>query len=111
MKVLLDECVPKALRQMLVEFDTRTARQMRWDAMENGQLLVLAEKHDFTVFITSDKKLRYQQNLAGRRIAVIELPTNRISVLRSLGQAVVAALRRIRPGEYIAIRDDKSKKK
>ena len=103
MRVLLDECVPKALRGLLAGFDCHTAQQMGWDAVKNGPLLSLAENADFAVFVTSDKNLRYQQNLAARRIGIIELPTNRLSVVRKLGPQVVEALGKIKPGEYIRI--------
>jgi hypothetical protein len=103
MKVLLDECVPKALRSMLAGFETYTAQQMGWNTIKNGPLLTLAEQGGFTAFITSDKKLRYQQNLATRPIGIIQLPTNRLSVVRKLGPEVADALKTIRPGDYISI--------
>ena len=103
MKVLLDECVPKALRSMLAGFETYTAEQMGWKAVKNGPLLALAEQGCFPVFITSDKNLRYQQNLATREIGIIELPTNRLSIVHKLGPQIAGALKTIRSGQYIRI--------
>ena|SRR5260370_42611894 len=104
MKVLLDECVPKALRTTLAGFETRTAQQMGWDAVKNGPLLALAERDGFGVFVTSDKHLRYQQNLSSRQIGIIELPTNRLSAVRKPGPQVIEALSKIKPGDYITIK-------
>ena len=75
MKVLFDECVPRPLRRMLVGHDLATIEQVGWKGTENGELLRKAEI-SFDAFITADKNLRHQQDLAGRRIAILELPTN-----------------------------------
>jgi hypothetical protein len=74
MKILLDECVPRPLRKLLVGHETSTAQEAGFGGIENGELLRRAEGR-FDLFITADKNLRYQQNLTGRKIAIIELPT------------------------------------
>ena len=66
MKILLDECVPSPLRKILGGHDWRTAQQMGWKNIRNGELLNLAEG-EFDVFITADQGVRYQQNLTGRK--------------------------------------------
>ena len=84
MRILLDECVPWPMHRLLTGHECRTAKQCGWGAIKNGDLLRLAEGQ-FDLFITSDQNLRYQQNLAGRRIAILELSTNklhRIQVIR-----------------------------
>jgi predicted nuclease of predicted toxin-antitoxin system len=75
MKILLDECVPWPLRKLLPQHDCRTAKYCGWGGFTNGELLKLAEA-DFDLFVTSDQNLRYQQNLKGRRLAILELSTN-----------------------------------
>lgn len=75
---------------------------MGWDKLENGKLLAAAELQ-FQVMITSDKNIRYQQNLAGRRIAIILLPTNILPVVLSIAPKVLAALASIQPGGWIEI--------
>ena len=75
MKVLLDGCVPRPLRLYLVGHIISTAQEMGWGELKNGNLLRVAEEK-FELFITSDKNLKYQQKVAGRKIAILSLPTN-----------------------------------
>ena len=72
MKVLLDECAPRALKSFLSAhgYESRTVQDAGWSGRTNGELLRLAE-NDFDVLITVDANLRYQQNLAGRQIAIL----------------------------------------
>ena len=72
MKVLLDECVDWRLARHVVGHDIRTARQMGWTAIKNGELLTLAAEQ-FDVFVTVDRNLSFQQNLGALSIAVIVL--------------------------------------
>jgi hypothetical protein len=58
---------------------------------------------DHDVFVTADKNLRYQQNLAGRRLAIVELPTNRLPVLKALTAEITAAVTSAPPGAYIQV--------
>src|SRR2546423_9267243 len=81
-KILLDECVPLPLRKILESHDCRTAQQMGWKNVENGALLDLAEG-EFDVFITADQGVRYQQNLSGRKIAILELSTNKMRLIEA----------------------------
>lgn len=76
MKILLDECVPLQVRCALPNHEVTTAQRMGWGGISNGDLLDQAEGEGFQVFILADKNLRYQQNLSGRRIAILELWTN-----------------------------------
>ena len=71
MRVLFDQATPVPIRTFLIGHTVRTAAQQHWDTLENGDLLSAAEAADFEVFLTTDKNLRYQQNLAGRTIAVV----------------------------------------
>ena len=73
MRVLFDQGVPVPLRVLLEGHSVRTAAEESWDRLRNAELLTAAEAARFDVFLTTDKNLRYQQNLAGRRIAVIVL--------------------------------------
>ena len=75
----------------------------RWSGIKNGELLALAETN-FEVFLTADQNLRYQQNLAGRAIAIIELPTNTLSVVTTLVPEILNELTTIQPGNYIRIK-------
>jgi hypothetical protein len=102
-RILLDHCVPKPLRLHLAGEDVKTCHGQGWDALTNGEPLAVAEEAGFEIFVTADKNLRYQQNLANRRLAIIELPTNRLSLLPSLVPALREALSTATPGSYVAI--------
>lgn len=74
MRILPDECTPRILKRKLSGLAISTVQEMKWSGTKNGALLDLDEGQ-FDVFITTDKNLRYQQNLAGRRLAFILLPS------------------------------------
>jgi predicted nuclease of predicted toxin-antitoxin system len=85
MRVLLDECVPRALRRELPGHQVKTVAETGWAGVKNGQLLKLAATQ-FDVLLTVDRNLEYQQNFAGLALAVIVIhaPTNDIALLRPL---------------------------
>jgi predicted nuclease of predicted toxin-antitoxin system len=76
MKILFDHNGPFNLRRFLPEHEVQTASKMGWAELANGELLAIAEKAGFDLFITCDQDLSYQQNLASRRIAILELTKN-----------------------------------
>ena len=100
MKILLDECVDERLAEDFAGHDVITVRQMGWKGKQNGELLALAEKH-FEAFVTTDRNLSFQQNLARFRIAVVVLtaPTNRLSDLRPIVPALLKTLPLVKKGE------------
>ncbi len=103
MKILLDECTPHVLKRLLTEVQITTVQNLGWTGITNGSLLQLAEGQ-FDVLITSDQNLRYQQNLANRQLAIIQLPTNQVPLVVKLAPpAVQAALNRIEAGEFVEI--------
>jgi hypothetical protein len=75
MRILLDECVPWPMRHLLSGHDCTNVQKRSWKGTKNGTLLALAAG-EFDLFITSDQNIRYQQNLMGSNIAVLELSTN-----------------------------------
>jgi Domain of unknown function (DUF5615) len=98
-KVFLDECIDWRLARELVGHDVKTARQMGWTAIKNGELLALASEQ-FDVFVSVDRNLSFQQNLTSFSIAVVvlEAKTNRLADLRPLVPNVLAAIEHMRPG-------------
>ena len=102
MKVLLDECTPRVVKKRLPMHDISTVQEMGWAGVKNGELLTLAEAQ-FEVFITTDKNLRYQQNLTGRTFAVLVLPSNQVPVVERVLPAVESALQTIKAGDYVEI--------
>jgi len=99
MRVLLDECVPRALRKDLPGHDVKTVGEAGWAGVTNGALLRLAETA-FEVLLTVDRNLEYQQNFSGLALAVIvmDAPSNDIAVLRPLMPAVLEAIPKAQPG-------------
>ena len=106
MKVLIDECAPRALKKLVTDHGhvCRTVQEAGWAGKQNGELLSLAEAA-FDAVVTVDTNLRYQQNLVGRRIAIVVLQSssNRLDYLRQHFPAVLSALEKIKPGEIILV--------
>jgi hypothetical protein len=96
----MDHCVPRPFGRVLVGHTVSTARDRGWAKLRNGDLIEEAERAGYEVLITSDKNLRYQQNLRGRQIAVIELPTNNIRRVMTYEAKVLSLLAVIKPGAY-----------
>jgi uncharacterized protein DUF5615 len=107
-RVLLDECVDWRLARDLVGHDVKTAQQMGWATIANGELLRLASQK-FDVFVTVDRNLSFQQNPGSFSIAVVVLhgKTNRLADLKPLVPAVLAAIESATPGvvAYVDRRD------
>jgi hypothetical protein len=99
---ILDENLPYGLRRVLAPRQVTTVQLAGFGGMKNGPLLRSLEG-GFDIFITADKNLRYQQNLRGRRLTIIELPTNRWPLLQPLGSRIVSAVDAFRPGDYVVI--------
>lgn len=102
MKILLDECTPHIVKKRLPHLSISTVQEMGWAGIKNGALLKLAEPL-FDVFITTDKNLRYQQNLSGKSLAFIQLPTNQVPIVAALVPEIEAALVNIKPGDFVEI--------
>jgi hypothetical protein len=99
MRVLLDECFPRALRAELPGHEVTTVAEAGWAGVKNGALLQRAATR-FEVLLTIDRNLEYQQNFSGLTIAVIvvDAPSNDIEVLRPLMLKVREALPKAKPG-------------
>ena len=106
MRLLLDECVPRRLKQELPGHEVRTVQDEGWAGIKNGQLLKLANDR-FDALLTVDQGIPYQQNLAGLQISVVVMIalSNDVDDLRPLLEAVEEALVNLRPGEIIRIGD------
>lgn len=106
MRVLLDECVPRTLRNELPGDDVKTIAEMGWAGVKNGDLLHRAAS-EFDVLLTVDRNLEYQQNFAGLALAVVVVhaPSNDIDVLRLLLPKVLAALPEAKLGVITNVHD------
>lgn len=104
MLVLFDNGTPRTLARYLIGGHTVTeARARGWDRLENGALLAAAEAAGFDVLVTTDKNIRYQQNLAGRRIAIVALGSGRWSVIRLYVAGVVTSVGAATPGSFVEV--------
>jgi len=102
-RIILDQNAPAPLRRALYAYEVTTAARMGWAKIENGDLIRMAEESGFTIFITCDQNIRYQQNLASRQIAVIELTTNHWADIQpGLGE-LTAAIEAATAGTYVTV--------
>jgi hypothetical protein len=104
MLLLFDNGTPRTLARYLIDQHTVTeARARGWEELENGDLLIAAESAGFDVLITTDKNLRYQQNLATRKIAVVVLGQGRWSLMKPHLARIVATVNAATPGSYAEV--------
>lgn len=102
MKIVFDQGTPAPLRQHLPGHDVSTANEMGWSSLSNGDLLSAAERA-FDLLITTDQNLRYQQNLAGRRLATLVLPTTSWPRIQRHVALVVQAVNAILPSDFVEL--------
>jgi len=104
MRVLLDECLPKRLKRLLVGHEVVTVPEAGWAGKQNGELVRLAAG-GFDAFITIDKNLVYQQNLAsiGFGVIVLSARSNRLADLEPLVPRILEALGAVQPGKLVRV--------
>jgi hypothetical protein len=102
MRLLIDECLPRALKRLLSEHTCCTVQEMAWAGIKNGALLSLAEA-EFDALITILQGFVYQQSLKERRIAILLLVSrsNQIEDLAPIVPAALTALETILPGQVV----------
>lgn len=100
MRVLLDECVPQRLRHDLAQHEVRTVPEMGWAGIQDGELLRLAAAQ-FDIFVTTDQRLSYQQNIDTFDLAVIVLIArrNKLELLRPLVPDLLRAILEVQAGQ------------
>ena len=99
MEILLDECVPRPMHKFLAGHECSTAQQCGWGGIKNGDLQRRAEG-EFDLFITSDQNIHYQQKLAGRQVAILELSTNDLRRIQAAAALIQSAIQTIQPLEF-----------
>jgi hypothetical protein len=97
---LFDHNVPSKLRRHLIGHEVLTAVEMGWAELENGQLLAAAEANGFSVMVTADQNLSYQQNMTDRELALIVLSTNNWNIVRLSPERVVVSVDRAAIGSF-----------
>lgn len=101
MLILFDHGTPKGLICALPGHTVHTAQAKGWDTLSNGALLTAAEKAGFELLLTTDRRIRYQQNLRGRRIALVVLTgSTRWSRIRQHADRIAVAVASATPGSY-----------
>ncbi len=100
MKILFDQGTPAPLRDALASHSVTTAFEKGWSDLENGDLIRAAEAEDFNALITTDKNLKHQQNLRGRKLAILVLPTTSWPKIQKQLEKVCSAANSLKPGEY-----------
>jgi len=103
MLILFDQGTPVGDRRSLPRHTVKTAREQGWSTLLNVELLRAAEEAGFDVLLTTDTNLRYQQDLKGRRLAVIILGKNRGNLIRPMLTDIALAIVSAKPGTYSVV--------
>lgn len=102
MRILFDQGTPVPLRQHLVGHKVTTVFELGLSDLTNGELLASAEE-SFDLLLTTDQNLRYQQNIVGRRLAILVLMTTSWPRIKAEVAHVVETVSSIQPGEYVEV--------
>lgn len=97
MRILFDQGTPVPLKEYLGGHSVATAFEKGWSTLRNGELLAMAEAQ-FDVLVTTDRNLRFQQNLAARRLAIVVLPTTSWPRLRTVAASIAEFVATAAPG-------------
>ena len=100
MNTLFDQGTPLPLRHALPPDSVTTVYEQGWSTLQNGQLLAVAEQAGFDIFITTDQNLKYQQQLTGRRLAILVLGTTSWPRIKVHGDAIRQLVEQLSPGDY-----------
>jgi hypothetical protein len=103
MLILFDQGTPVGIRRSLPTHAVKTAREQGWSTLLNGELLRAAEEAGFDVLLTTDTNLRYQQDLKGRRLAVVILSKTRWNLIRPMLSDIALAIESAKPGTYSVV--------
>jgi hypothetical protein len=103
MLILFDHVTPRGVARFLSGHTVITAKERGWDTLSNGELLVAAEQAGFDVVVTADKNMRYQQNLGGRRNALVVLSTPQWPIVKLHLEEIAAAVNTATAGSHIDV--------
>jgi hypothetical protein len=104
-RILLDESVPVQVGNALRGHEVSTAVEKGWRGVSNGDLLDRAETEGFHLLIVADKNFQHQQNLQGRRIAILELWTNHRPTLEKNFDRIRAAAESVAAGQFATLNE------
>ncbi|MCP4701357.1 MAG: hypothetical protein GY862_31555 [Gammaproteobacteria bacterium] len=103
MRILFDQGTPVPLRGVLTQHQVSTAYELGWARLKNGDLLDAAEREAFEVLVTTDRNLKYQQNLSFRQIAIVVLSSTSWPRIRQEAAAVLRAINEAVSGSYTEV--------
>jgi hypothetical protein len=103
MRILFDNGTPAPLRHTLKGHTVVEAIELGWDRLVNGELIAAAEAAGFELLVTTDKNMRYQQNLKDRKIAFVVIGNQQWPTLRHYVDRVVSAVNAATPGSYVEV--------
>ena len=105
LRILLDEQLPRQLAPYLLGHEARTVQQESWAGLKNGELLTKAEDAGFSVFLTGDQNLAFQQNISKRRLGVVVLCalSNALEDLLPLVPSGLTAIATVQPGQLVRV--------
>jgi hypothetical protein len=87
------------MHRLLIGHACKTAQQCGWGGIANGELIRRAAR-EFDLFVTSDQNIRYQQNLADRQIAILELSSNDLRRIQAAAELIKTAIANLQPREF-----------
>jgi len=99
-KVLFDNNIPRGLRRSLKGHEVHTAREKDWAMLRNGDLLRAAEDAGYDAMVTADQDMSYQQNLSGRKLALVVLSTNDWNVIQHNPEPILDAVNAAAPYSF-----------
>jgi hypothetical protein len=103
MRILFDHGTPAGIAKALAGHEVTEAMERGWDRISNGELLTKAEAEGFDLMLTTDKKIRYQQNLGGRKIAIVVLGNSAWRIVRQHLDRIAAAVNQATPSSYVEV--------
>jgi hypothetical protein len=103
LKILLDQNVPRPLARLLSGHDVKRAAELGWAELKNGMLLTAGENAGFDVLLSGDKTIPYEQNMTGRKIAVICMSDNHWPIVKDYVPAILQAIEQIPPGNVVKV--------
>lgn len=103
MRILFDNGTPRGLSRFLTGHIVEEARAHGWEELANGELIEAAEQAGFELMVTTDKNIRYQQNLEDRTLALVVLQHSQWPMVKLVTASIVAAVNAATPGSYIEV--------
>src|ERR1035437_1108572 len=103
MKILFDNGTPRPIARCLTGHEITYVRRIGWHALENGELIQKPEDAGYEVLLSTDKNIRYQQNLSDRKVALVILSNSQWPAVRLCLDRIAAVVNACTPGSYAEV--------